>query len=64
MTFKTAKEMFFNELKEENNVLTKEELIARLGKTTIRCMWSDYTDMLCKDKAITEKQRYSWGQVI
>ena len=64
MTFKAAKEMFFNQLKEQQGVLTKAELIARLGKTTIRCMWVDYTDMLCKDKAITEKQRFSWGQVI
>ena len=64
MTFEQAKRQFFNELKEQHGVLTDEELIARLGKTTIRCYWADYTDYLCKDHQITEKQYQNWGQVL
>lgn len=64
MTFAQAKSQFFNELMQQENCLTKEELVARLGKTTIRCYWVDYCDYLSRDNQITEKQRMSWGQVI
>lgn len=64
MNFTQAKNQFFNELKQQENCLTKEELVARLGKTTIRCCWVDYCDYLSRDKQITEKQRQNWGQVI
>ena len=64
MDFKTAKKEFFRELQEANNCLTKEELVAKLGKTTIRCCWTDHVDYLRRDKIITERQAYIWGQVI
>lgn len=64
MNFTQAKNQFFNELMQQKNCLTKEELVARLGTTTIRCYWADYVDYLGKDKQITEKQRQNWGQVI
>ena len=64
MTFEQAKRQFFDELKEQHGVLTDEELIARLGKTTIRCYWADYVDYLRRDKQITERQAQHWGQVL
>lgn len=64
MNFTQAKNQFFNELMQQENCITKEELVARLGKTTIRCYWVDYCDYLSRDKQITEKQRQNWGQVI
>lgn len=64
MTFKQAKRQFLEELKQSNNCLTTSELVARLGKTTIRCCWVDYADYLAKEKQITEKQSFNWGQVL
>lgn len=64
MNFTQAKNQFFNELLESQICLTKAEVIAKLGKTTIRCLWVDYCDYLSRDKQITEKQRQNWGQVI
>ena len=64
MNFTQAKNCFFNELMESQICSTKAEVIARLGKTTIRVLWVDYCDFLSRDKQITEKQRMSWGQVI
>ena len=64
VNFTQAKDQFFSELMQQENCLTKEELVARLGKTTIRCCWVDYTDSLNRDHLITDKQRQNWGQVI
>ena len=64
MNFTQAKNQFFATLCESENCLTKSELVAKLGKTTIRCYWVDYCDYLSRDNQITEKQRMSWGQVI
>lgn len=64
MTFKQAKQEFFETLMQQENCLTIEELKARLGTTTIRCYWVDYVDYLCRDSRITAKQQYEWGQVL
>ena len=64
MTFKQAKKDFLRELKLNNQCLTNNELIKKIGLTTIRCYWIDYVDYLAKDHKITEKQRFNWGQVL
>ena len=64
MNFNEAKNLYLDELKETYNCLTLEELIARLGKTTIRCGWVDYCDLLSRNKEITEHQRMNWGQIL
>ena len=64
MDFKTAKQNCLQELRDSNNCLTTAELIAKLGKTTIRCYWVDYVDCLIKDKQVSEKVAYKWGQII
>lgn len=64
MTYEEAKECYFNELKDTYRVLTIEELIAGLGKTTIRCGWVDYIDRLVKNKAVDYDVAKDWGQVI
>lgn len=64
MGFEEAKECYFNELKDIYRVLTIEELVARLGKTTIRCGWVDYVDSLVKNKVVDYEIARDWGQVI
>lgn len=64
MTFEQAKKDFLKQLKGQNYCFTTAELVARLGKTTIRCCWVDYVDYLAKDHQNTERQCYSWGQVL
>jgi len=64
MTYEQAKDRYFNELKEANDCLTIEELIARLGRTTIRCGWVDFVDSLVKNGDVKESVAYKWGQVL
>ena len=64
MNFTQAKELYFSELMQQENCLTKEELVARIGKTTIRCGWVDFVDDLIKDKQVKEYIAKNWGQVI
>lgn len=63
MTKRQAEQQFLEQLKETNNVLTTEELIARVGRTTIRCAWVDYVDYLIKEHQVSEKVAYNWGQI-
>lgn len=64
MTFNEAKAQFFDELKETHDCYNKQELIDKLGKTTIRCAWVGYVDYLIKDKQVNEKIAIKWGQVL
>ena len=64
MTYKETKKQFLSDLMRENRCINLNELIALMGKTTIRCYWSDYVDYLARDNQITEKQRMNWGQVL
>ena len=64
MTFKQAKKDFLRELKLNNQCLTNNELIKKIGVTTIRCYWVEYVDYLAKNHQITERQRYNWGQIL
>ena len=34
--------------------------IPRTDKVARRCYWNDFTDSLCKDRSITEKQYENW----
>ena len=64
MTFREAKREFFDNLLEQQNCRTKQELIKKIGATTIRVCWVDHVDYLRRDGIITEKQAYEWGQVL
>ena len=35
--------------------------IPATDKVAMRCAWNDYTDSLCKDRAITERQYNNWS---
>lgn len=61
MTKLQAEKLFRSELLESRKCLTLAELKARVGLTTLKCMWCDFTDALCKDHQISEKQYQNWG---
>lgn len=62
MTKKQAETEFLQMILDKENCLTLDEVIARVGLTTLRVMWCDYCDSLNKDFEITDKQAYEWGQ--
>jgi len=64
MNFTQAKSDYLNTLKQQENCKTTTELIAKIGRTTIRCGWVDYVDFLIKDHQVSEKVAYKWGQVL
>ena len=50
--------------KKEAEKIFKEDFLAGLNKkdkTLIRTTWNDFTDTLCKDGQISEKQYNNWG---
>ena len=43
-------------------LLLKDTNLSRTDSTAKREMWNNYTDALCKDGLITQKQYENWGQ--
>ena len=64
MTFEEARKVYIDGLKDQYSILTDEELVARIGKTTIRCGWVDFVDYLMRDGHVDENIAKDWGQII
>ena len=49
--------------KQAENIFKEEytEILKNETKTTIHCMWNDFTDFLCKDGMISERQYNTWS---
>lgn len=62
MTKQEAIKEFFNEMCETHDCYNKQELIEKLGRTTIRCAWVDYCDSLVKDGRAKYERVFNWGQ--
>ena len=64
MTFEQAKKLCKQEICERLGVNTWVEALTRMSKTDIRCYWVDFVDYLVKDKQVSEKIAFKWGQII
>lgn len=45
----------------ENILPELRKMYGNNDKVAIRTAWNDYTDMLCKDGIITQRQYNTWG---